>query len=657
MKKLIFTLIFTAVMSLIYGQTTYYWVGGTTPAAGGWNTGSNWNTSQDGSGTSRTAAADDILIFDGSNVGGESPATGPVTVSLTSQVIGKLVLQNGADVKLTRNGSGGTTTLTIGDNPDGDDLIVFETSTLRIGGTTGSLLLLLANNAGANNLPPATTSATARIYGHVVMEEGSTTQQNRFTTRLKGAFVFTTGSTLTTAATYAFYAFGTTGSGTTPAAGGVLFEAGSHFYYDGGLSPFGSNSSSYLVTFSPGSKMHFRAQPTNTQMFNNRPYGDVYIENNATVTADGTLARVDSFVVKSGATFVTHTSGSTPVSGHLVVDGTFRAPAADPDRNNRLVMVGAAPQNISGAGTITLSDFIVSNQSNVTLQKAIQVDSATIVIGSLNPNGNAINGTGSMTIKAPASVNVTGSFVVDSFLVKNVSDFTEVEIGMSVTGTGIQPNTVITNTSSTNSTFTLSRSASVSGNGTALNVFNGQGALLPIRFGNISASLVNGQSIISWTVLLEENIDLYDIERSANGTNFNAVGTVKASGVGQYSFTDVKPIAGSNFYRIKAVGKDGEIKYSNILRVTNSTGKSELSVYPNPVKNGNLNIQMNNFEKGSYTIRVINTSGQTVYAQVIKHSGGSLNQTIYLPGGGQGGIYSLNVMGEKVNVNHRLIIE
>jgi len=174
-----------------YAQTTYYWVGGTAPAAGGWSTSTNWNTALDGSGTARTSAATDILIFDGTNIGGATPATGAVSVSLTSQAIGKLVLQTGAEAALSSNGSGGTKTLTIGDDPGGDDLVVFAGCTLRIKGTGGSLLLLLANNAGGS---PATTSATAMIYGNVVIEEGTSSIQNRFTARLKNAFTFATGS-------------------------------------------------------------------------------------------------------------------------------------------------------------------------------------------------------------------------------------------------------------------------------------------------------------------------------------------------------------------------------------------------------------------------------------------------------------------------------
>ncbi len=88
------------VAGQLNAQTTYYWVGGTgyvtSPAS--WATAANWKTVLGGaSGTTRTPAADDILIFDGTDIG--SGATGTVYVgSLPTQTIGKLILQSGANI-------------------------------------------------------------------------------------------------------------------------------------------------------------------------------------------------------------------------------------------------------------------------------------------------------------------------------------------------------------------------------------------------------------------------------------------------------------------------------------------------------------------------------------------------------------------------------
>ncbi len=86
MKKIFFTIMLALSVGLIYGQTTYYWVGGSSSS---YTSNSNWNTQLNGGGTIRTAAAaTDILIFDGTNISGTTPSTGLVTTTATSTTIG-----------------------------------------------------------------------------------------------------------------------------------------------------------------------------------------------------------------------------------------------------------------------------------------------------------------------------------------------------------------------------------------------------------------------------------------------------------------------------------------------------------------------------------------------------------------------------------------
>jgi len=79
MKRILFACLLM-ITTVGYSQTTYYWVGGT--AATSFTSNANWNTVLNGSGSTRAAtAATDILIFDGSNIGGSIPVTGTVNVS------------------------------------------------------------------------------------------------------------------------------------------------------------------------------------------------------------------------------------------------------------------------------------------------------------------------------------------------------------------------------------------------------------------------------------------------------------------------------------------------------------------------------------------------------------------------------------------------
>jgi hypothetical protein len=657
MKKLIFTFISCMIISCAFSQATYYWVGGSATAA--WGTASNWNTALDGSGTVRVPANTDILIFDGTNIGGAAPATGTVSVTVTTITIGKLILQNGADVALSRATSG-TSTFTIGDDPSGDDLVVNAGTKLRVRGTTGSLVILLSNNAVAGPpAVPATSSATAKIFGDIIMEEGSNTIQNRFTSRLKGAFVFASGSSLTANAGYAYYPFSSTGSSLTPVFGGVVFQAGSSYYLQGGLSPFGSSSQSYLADFQPGSNFYFRTAAAVPNMFANRSYGNVIIDNN--ITADGTINRINNLTINPGFTFTTHSSGSTPVTGNIVNNGSFVEPAADPNRNNRIVMAGDAAQTIGGSGTFALADFIISNASNVKLLSAVQVDSSTTIYGTLRQDGSAvITGSGTTTLKTPASVFTTGLLNVDSVIVKNISDFTGVEIGMGISGANVPANTVVVNFSSGAGTITLSKpvtgSVTYASAATTLNVFNGA-AVLPVGFENERATLINGKTNVSWSMQTEDDVTNYVIERSASGTRFDEIGRVHANHSIQYSFVDEAPLPGVNYYRIKALETAGQIKYSNILRVVNGKGNAALQVYPNPVKDKLANVQLSNLDKGAYTITVFNQSGQKQFTKSIAHAGGAATLSLALPATVKAGMYILRVDGAGGSLKQQLIVQ
>ena len=653
MKKLIFTFLSCMIISCAFSQVTYYWVGGSAVTA--WGTASNWNTALDGSGTARVPATTDIMIFDGSNIGGAAPATGAVSVTVTGITIGKLILQNNADVALSRATSS-TTTLVVGDDPSSDDLIVNAGSKLRLRGTIGSFLLLLANNAvGAT---PATTSATAKIFGDIFIEEGNSTIQNRFTSRLKGAFVFASGSSMTTNAAYTYYPFSSTGSGVTPVFGGVVFQAGSSYYFRGGLSPFGSSSTGFLADFQPGSNFYFRAAPA-PNMFANRIYGNVIVDNN--IAADGTINRIGNLTINAGFTFTTHSSGSTPITGNIVNNGAFIEPAADPNRNNRIVMAGDAAQSISGTGTFALADLIISNTSSVSLLKPVQVDSTTVIYGTLTQSASAtITGGGSTTLKSPASVFTSGLINVDSVVIKSVSDFTGVEIGMSVSGANIPANTVIVNFSSAAGTITLSKpvtgAVTYASAATALNIFNGSG-ILPVGFENERAALSNGKANISWKMQAENDVSDYIIERSANGTKFDEIGSTHAAGSIQYYYTDQSPLAGINYYRIKALLATGQIKYSTILKVVSGKGNAAMQVYPNPVKDKMANIQLSNMDKGTYTISVFSQSGQKQFTKTIDHAGGSSTLSVPLPATINAGMYMIRLDGEGASLKQQLIVQ
>ena len=65
--------------------------------------------------------------------------------------------------------------------------------------------------------------------------------------------------------------------------------------------------------------------------------------------------------------------------------------------------------------------------------------------------------------------------------------------------------------------------------------------ILPVHLLTFTAQLQDKQTHLHWTVENEQNFDRYQIERSSNGKDFTANGSVKAIHARQYSFVDKNP--------------------------------------------------------------------------------------------------------------------
>lgn len=145
------------------------------------------------------------------------------------------------------------------------------------------------------------------------------------------------------------------------------------------------------------------------------------------------------------------------------------------------------------------------------------------------------------------------------------------------------------------------------------------GSTLPCKFVSVGATKKEAATVVSFTVANELNIAEYIVERSANGKEFAAVGSVKDvknnQQLNSYSFVDASAFSGTSYYRIKALGKDGKWEYSTVVAVGMRTANSELYVYPNPVENGNFNLQLTSVEKGNYEVKLFEASGKEVHSE------------------------------------------
>ncbi len=151
-----------------------------------------------------------------------------------------------------------------------------------------------------------------------------------------------------------------------------------------------------------------------------------------------------------------------------------------------------------------------------------------------------------------------------------------------------------------------------------VSVFRNADIVLPINLGNFSVNKKENTASIQWSSKEETNALEYQIERSANASAFIAIGTVATKGLGSnYHFVDNNPIIGINYYRLKMIDKDGTYSYSELRTVNFKQETTSLSIYPNPILNGKLNIDFGEKVTSKMHYQILNSSGIQIQQGVI----------------------------------------
>lgn len=180
---------------------------------------------------------------------------------------------------------------------------------------------------------------------------------------------------------------------------------------------------------------------------------------------------------------------------------------------------------------------------------------------------------------------------------------------------------------------------------------------LPVEFTYIKALQKNSGINVEWGIGTEEDIIDYTVEKSDDGRLYSEAGVLAASGKGTYSWTDLQPALGNNYYRIRATETNGSVKYSTVAVVNLTRGVKGVSVYPSVVKGNNFTLQMNSLPAGNYKLNLISAIGQTVFSRNMVHGGGSATQTVTLPSAIQKGVYRINVTNGSVNSVTTIVVE
>jgi G8 domain len=157
---------------------------------------------------------------------------------------------------------------------------------------------------------------------------------------------------------------------------------------------------------------------------------------------------------------------------------------------------------------------------------------------------------------------------------------------------------------------------------------------LPVTFISFSALTQSGSVDLAWSTSVELKASHYEVERSADGTNWSTISYVMAAGTttaqSNYSYKDKSVNGTVAYYRIKEVDIDGQTAYTMVKRVEwqNAVSSAAAALAITSIGSGNIVLESNTATAQTISVRLVSLSGQVVSQQVVEVNG---KATIHTP--------------------------
>ena len=186
-------------------------------------------------------------------------------------------------------------------------------------------------------------------------------------------------------------------------------------------------------------------------------------------------------------------------------------------------------------------------------------------------------------------------------------------------------------------------------NGQLYSVTATNGAL-PVKLISFWGMSKNGFDELTWITANEVQFHQFDIETSADGTHFEKVGTVPATGSPSYAFRHASSGLKS-FYRLKLVDIDGKYVYSKSIVIANNAGSAGNFATPSVISNGQVSVKV----EGPYTkLEVVNMDGKLVHRESIITGNNRMNLQLT---GVPAGQYIIRLIGTSKQVMQKIIVQ
>jgi trimeric autotransporter adhesin len=317
------------------------------------------------------------------------------------------------------------------------------------------------------------------------------------------------------------------------------------------------------------------------------------------------LTAINFPVVSLGSTFtnnldfkvkIGHTTQTTLTAFVAGLTNVFGPATVTPTAGYNNQLNFTAPFVWNGTDNIIIETTYSNNNSGTSDDVVVMYNSPTAFASTVVYRGDSYS---AATVESTTSVSYSYNARPDFKLVSNVptSMTWTPATGLYTDAAATVPYVAGTNTKTvyakptTNVTYTATGTSAAGCSNTGT-VSITQNCAVPITLLQFKGERSGSINKLDWTTATEINNAGFELQRSADGVNFSSLAFVgsKASNGNSvnaitYNFDDVRPLAGSGYYRLKQVDKDGKATMSKVVLIKGAkvNAVTFTSIYPNPV--------------------------------------------------------------------------
>lgn len=165
---------------------------------------------------------------------------------------------------------------------------------------------------------------------------------------------------------------------------------------------------------------------------------------------------------------------------------------------------------------------------------------------------------------------------------------------------------------------------------------------------------------LSWVTMMESGVAYFEIQRSGDGMNFQDMDSVKSKmdiSTSEYQlsykFTDIHPLTGTSYYRIKVVGDKGNYTQSAIVQVNYKIPGTR--IYPTLIQNNMVFVESDkNLEE--VKMEMFDMSGNKInemnWQSINGRQSAQVSKSGYLPSG----TYVVRLTSSGKSVKNQLVM-